>query len=196
MELYLYTVYFDVCQWLGVRVKETIEEGRLVPDELVMNVLLERIDESDCAGGFILDGFPRTREQAALFDLCLSASEHPKQNLCRMVVRLVVSQHCLVKRLAGRQICPKCQTVYGIHFHQPRVIGYCDNDASLLAVSEDDYEQTIAERLRNFDEQIFPIVAHYARHDCVLEIDGDRPPDEVALEILKAIPEGWRAVIS
>jgi adenylate kinase len=181
---------------LGRRVKETIEDGGLVADELVMNLLLARIDESDCARGFILDGFPRTREQASLLDLSLSTQERAKQSMGRLVVRLVVSQRCLVRRLAGRQVCPSCQTVYGAHFHRPQVPDYCDKDASFLAMREDDHEETIVERLRNFDEKIFPIVAHYATHDCVLEIDGDRPPDEVTAAILQALPEGWRAVIS
>lgn len=124
-----------------------------MPDELVLSVLLERINESDCSGSFIIDGFPRTCQQAALLDMYLPVDAISKQNLRRMVVRLLVSQRCLVNRLAGRQICPMCQTVYGAHFHQPRVAGYCDKDASFLAVRKDDHEETVTERLRNFDEQ-------------------------------------------
>jgi adenylate kinase len=181
---------------LGRGVKKIMEDGRLVPDDHVMNMLIERIEEGDCAGGFVLDGFPRTPEQAALLDLCLSEQEDKKQSSRQLVVRLVVSQHCLLKRLAGRQICPVCQTVYGIHQHQPRTPGKCDADGCSLIARQDDREKTIAERLRNFEEQISPIIAHYAKHGCVLEIDGDRSAHEVTSGILRAIPEDWRAAVS
>ena len=177
---------------LGRRVKATTEEGRLVSDELVMNLLIERIDGADCAEGFVLDGFPRTRKQAALLDLCLSAQADARQNSQRLVVRLVVSQRCLLKRLAGRRVCPACRTVYGVHQHQPRIPGLCDADGSLLITRQDDHEEKIAERLRIFDEQISPIVDHYARRCCVLEMDGGRPVHEVTSGILRTIPENWR----
>lgn len=180
---------------LGRHVKAMMEEGRLVPDDLVVNMLIERIDEADCGDGFVLDGFPRTREQAALLDLCLSAQTDARRHSQRLVVRLIVSKRCLLKRLAGRKVCPVCQTVYGIHQHQPRMAGICDADGSHLITRRDDREETIAERLRIFDEQIFPIVDHYARWGCVLQIDGDRPVDEVTTGILRTIPESRRLAI-
>jgi adenylate kinase len=180
---------------LGRRVKATTEEGRLVPDDLVTNMLIERIDEADCAEGFVLDGFPRTRKQAALLDLGLSAHADAGQSSQRLVVRLIVSQRCLLKRLAGRKVCPACQTVYGVHQHQPKMPGMCDADGALLVTRQDDREETIAERLQSFDQQISPIVDHYARRCCVLEIDGDRPVDEVTSGILRTIPESWRLAI-
>jgi adenylate kinase len=112
------------------------------------------------------------------------------------VVRLVVGQQSLLRRLAGRQICSACRAVYSTHMCPSRIPGKCDVDGSSLITREDDREETILERLRIYEGQISAIVDHYSKYGVVLEIDGDRTVEEVTTEILRAIREPWRTVVS
>lgn len=168
----------------GRRVKSIMESGDLVPDSLVLSMLAERITQGDCANGFILDGFPRTREQAESLDLYLSARN---RTVAPLVIRLVVPQVSLLKRLASRHICPTCEASYSETIQPPRVWGKCDVDGTPLTARLDDRRETALERLRVYEEQISPIIAHYKKCDSALEIDGDRLVDDVTIEILRII---------
>lgn len=168
---------------LGCRVKGIMDAGGLVPDALILDMLGERITQSDCSGGFVLDGFPRTREQAESLDQYLSTVSGP----AALVVRLTVPQPSLLKRLSTRHICPSCGAGYSSSVQPPRAPGQCDVDGSSLMAREDDREETILERLRIYEQQISPIVGHYSQNDAVLEVDGNRPVEEVTAEIQRVI---------
>ena len=180
---------------LGRDVRKIMKNGNLVPDILMLNMLAARIAGVDCAGGFILDGFPRTQDQAESLDLHLSKQVGLEQRSQPFVIRLVVGGRSLLNRIAGRQICPACRTIYGTYLCRPCVSGKCDVDGAGLVVREDDREETILERLRIYEQQILPIVEHYSKHGSVREIDGDRVADDVTAEILRAMSEAGRAVL-
>jgi adenylate kinase len=169
---------------IGRYVKETMSTGSLVPDDLVLEILAERIQESDCVSGFIVDGFPRTQEQAQLLDKRFSI---PAGRISPLVVRLVVPHGVLLERLATRYICPACGTGYNKSALSPRVTGKCDHDGISLVVREDDRYETVFGRLRIYEEEISPILEHYSQHCPILHIDGNCLIDDVTSEILQGI---------
>jgi adenylate kinase len=179
---------------LGQKVSETMRTGSLVSDDLVTNMLYDRIQKTDCANGFVLDGFPRTYEQATQLDSCL-LQERTAYALSRLVVFIDLSQHGLSRRLAARRVCPECRKVYGTGEHVPRTPGRCDADGIQLITRDDDCGTTIEQRLRNFELQIRPILAHYAKDGCTLEVDGRRPANEVTSAILEEITWQWRTFV-
>lgn len=166
---------------LGQQIREIMDAGGLVSNALIVEVLADRVGHADCSRGLILDGFPRTREQAESLDGLLASDGSPWTVL---VVRLVVSHASVLERLASRQICPACGTVYGTAAMSPRRAGICDADGAALIVRPDDRRDTVLQRLRIYGEQIAPIVDHYARGNGVLEVDGNLPIDDVTDEIL------------
>jgi adenylate kinase len=170
---------------LGRRVKEILQSGSLVPDDLILDVLAERVVDSDCDKGFILDGFPRTRKQAELFDMSLSQWRTNFRRSTLIVIRLVVPRSSLIKRLAAREVCTTCGEVYSPQAHPRLVPGRCDRDGSILVVREDDRADTIHERFRIYEQEISPILEHYSKFDSVLDIDGDNAVEEVTAEILR-----------
>lgn len=171
---------------LGREVREIMERGNLVPDALVFDMLSERVAQNDCLSGFILDGLPRTREQAQLLDLYLSKEAKGRNSLSVMVIRLVVDRLSLVRRLTGRRICPTCGQVYSIHTRPPRTRGICDFDGCALVAREDDREGSILERLRIYEERVSSIV-DYLGHSNVVEVNGERRVEEVTEEIIKEV---------
>ena len=169
--------------------KGAMSKGSFVPDALVFDMLVKRIDKADCSEGFILDGFPRTLEQAELLDrhFSLRRASHEPPSLTLIMVRLIVSHASLLRRLGGRRICPRCAAVFNLHTEPPRLIGRCDFDGSNLVARDDDRDEAIAERVRLYERQTLGIVGHYAQHATQLEVDGDRPVELVTAEILRAI---------
>jgi adenylate kinase len=179
---------------VGRRVKAIMDQGNLVSDALVWEMLSDRVAESDCARGFLLDGFPRTREQAESLDSYLRKGRKCEPNA--IVVRLMVSQKSLLQRLAGRQICPSCGAGYSAHLRPAGVAGKCDVDGSPLIIRGDDRAAVTFERQRVYESQIIPILGHYSKHDAVLEIDGDRPAPTVTEEILNSISAARSTLVS
>jgi len=151
--------------------------GNLVPDTLVLDVLATRISEPDCAGGLILDGFPRTLRQAELFECGLLRSQFysndQKENL--VVLHLRVQNSTIVGRLSGRRICSRCSATYHVENQPPRVNGECDFDGSALTIRDDDRKATVLKRLRLYERQTVPVLNHYAETASLLEIDGEQP---------------------
>ncbi len=174
---------------VGQNAKAAMSSGALVPDPLVFELLVQRIDEADCSEGFILDGFPRTLEQAELLDrhFSLRSAGHQPRSLTLIIVRLIVSHASLLRRLGGRRICPRCAAVFNLHTQPPQLNGQCDFDGTNLVIRDDDRDEAIAERVRLYERQTLGIVAHYAQHAKQLEVDGDRPVELVTAEILGAI---------
>jgi len=148
-------------------IKGYMSRGELIPDQVVIELVKERLSQPDCARGYLLDGFPRTVEQAKAFD-SLDA------NLRLMhVIYLRVPQEVILERLLGRWTCPTCQAVYHEKTHPPKVPGVCDVDGTKLIQREDDKEETIRKRLDVYEKQTKPLIDYYRNAEILTEIDGN-----------------------
>jgi adenylate kinase len=172
---------------IGRQVKDLVEQGNLVPDSLVFDMLAERIDREDCAGGFVLDGFPRTFTQAKSLDLHLVKRQTDHPPLLPVVAHVVVDNRVIVQRLSGRRICSSCAAVFNVNINPPHVSGVCDVDGAPLLTRQDDREETVRERLRIYEQQTLPVLTHYAMDGMVVEVNGERPIGEVTDELVRAI---------
>ena len=143
---------------IGRSVASLMQAGELVPDETVNRLVEERIDQPDCANGFILDGYPRTVQQAKLLAELLVL--RPVRTI---VVHLVVDYNIIIARISGRRQCPACGTVYGINSSAPNTVGVCDKDGAKLAVRDDDREEVVRERLRAYEQQTSPVLAFFKK---------------------------------
>lgn len=164
---------------LGLKAKGFMEAGQLVPDEVTIGLVEERIQKSDCKDGFLLDGFPRTPVQAdALADI-----------LARLglkldaVLNLQVPAEKLMTRLTGRRICKNCGATFHIAFHVPKVADTCDNCGQPLIQRSDDTEATVKNRLAVYEEQTAPLIAYYREKGLLVDIDGDQAMDKVLTDI-------------
>jgi adenylate kinase len=169
---------------LGQRVKAIMEAGQLVPDDIMIEMISDRIGKADCAKGFILDGFPRTTGQAEALDRMLASKG---LNLDR-VVELKVNDAELVKRIAGRFACAKCGAGYHDTFKQPKTAGVCDVCGSKEFVRrKDDRPETVSARLKAYHEQTAPLSAYYARKGLLSQVDGMAEIPEVFRQIEAAV---------
>jgi adenylate kinase len=165
---------------IGSDAEGLLKTGKLVPDEVVNELVDERLEEADCRAGVILDGYPRTVKQAqALMDLMARRGFRPA------VVHLVVDYERIVARLSGRRQCPVCGTLYSLKTHPPKVPGICDLDGAVLVTREDDREEVIRQRLSDYDSLTRPILAFFRDAGVpVFEVKGaSRMPEEIAAEI-------------
>lgn len=168
---------------LGLLAKSYMERGELVPDEITIRMILQRIEMPDCVSGCLLDGFPRTLAQAEALDKGLAdKGEHVDK-----VVYVKVSDEELMKRLGGRWLCRDCQTPYHLLTAPPKVPGKCDKCDGELYQRDDDKEGTIKERLRVFFAQTIPIVDYYRNQNKLIEVNGARGIQEVAKEIIPSL---------
>lgn len=163
---------------LGRAAQTIMAAGGLVGDTLVNDMLAARIECSDCSSGFLLDGYPRTVEQAEFLDRLVAT-----RGLSRPVVlHLDVPEDALIGRMTSRRQCPKCSRVYNLLHQPPRTAGMCDDDGTTLVTRKDDQEHIFRERLRAYDELTRPVLAHY--HDRnYFQIRGDRSPNYIFEEI-------------
>lgn len=168
---------------LGVKAKEYMTSGRLVPDELVLGMMRERIEQPDCADGFLLDGFPRTVAQAEALDAMLAAKQAPIDH----VVALVVDREEIVLRLAGRRSCSGCGRLYHEQFDPPADANSCDDCGAKLVIRDDDREETVRERLTVYDEQTAPVLSFYKSQGLLRAVDGLGPPEEVSARIASGL---------
>lgn len=171
-----------------------MERGELVPDELVEQMVAERLAQPDCARGFILDGFPRTVEQAKWLDKHLVENrffETAKGCKRLVVIQLAVEYTRLLRRLTGRRTCPVCGRIYNANTTQrSRVEGVCDIDGAALVTRKDDRDDVISQRLKNYRRQTLPMVNYYARKGLLVEIDGAADLDVITSAAVKAIEHG------
>jgi adenylate kinase len=168
---------------LGKTAKEYMDRGDLVPDEVIVGVIAERIDSSEALDGFILDGFPRTTPQAEALDAKLT-------ELGRAVTAVLlidVSDDEVVRRLGGRRTCEQGGHVYHVEFEPPRHEGVCDIDGSPLIVRDDDKPEVIRKRLETYHEKTEPLVAYYDSRSVLRRIAGEAAPDEVAEQIRRTL---------
>lgn len=161
---------------LGKLAKSYMEKGLLVPDEITIDMLLERI--ATCDRGFILDGFPRTMEQAQALDKALAEKPIDK------VIYVKVSQEELLRRLSGRWICRQCQAPYHLVSSPPKVAGRCDHCGGELYQRRDDTKETAQRRLGVYFAQTTPLISYYRRNGKLVEINGEKTIDEVNKELL------------
>jgi adenylate kinase len=167
---------------LGRKVKETMAAGLLVSDDILAEVIRTRTSQPDCNDGYILDGYPRTLEQARLLEEL--ASQQGKQI---RFARIVVSEEALSKRLTGRRACPKCGEIYNIYFRPPRVEGVCDFDGAPLTQRIDDHPDAVSRRLDEYKRSTAPLIDYYRQSGRLVEIDGELPVDEVFEKLLAAV---------
>lgn len=160
---------------LGLRAKEYMDRGQLVPDEITIGMLLERISRPDCQKGCLLDGFPRTLEQAEALDSALAQRGEQVDK----VIYIKVEPEELVSRLAGRWTCPTCGAVYHERNQPPRQPGVCDRDGTPLHQRDDDKPETVQRRLDVYFQQTAPLIDYYARAGKLVEVDGARPIEDV-----------------
>jgi len=158
---------------LGKRAQEYMDSGRLVPDDLVLDMLFDRVAKPDCARGFLLDGFPRTLPQAEALDKRLGTAT----SVC--VLDLRVGDRALVERLTGRTTCRECGHIHHVRNSPPKVAGRCDRCRGELYTRTDDELSTVEKRLAVYRDQTQPLQGFYARKNLLQEIDGERSPDEV-----------------
>jgi adenylate kinase len=164
---------------LGKSAKEYMDRGDLVPDELIVGIIAERIDSEEAKGGFILDGFPRTTPQAEALDAKLGELGRAVS----AVLLIDVSDDEVVRRLGGRRTCEAEGHVYHVEFNPPKVEGVCDIDGSPLIVRDDDKPDVIRKRLATYHEKTEPLVAYYEAKGVLERVDGAREPDQVTAEL-------------
>ena len=167
----------------GLLAKSYIEKGTLVPDGIVIKMILQRISEPDCSTGWILEGFPRTLQQAEALDQALAE----QGKYVNKTIYVEVPEDELVRRLSGRLICKKCQAPYHIQSSPPEVAGKCDKCGGELYQRLDDNEQTVKERLKVFRELTIPILGYYKEQDKLVTVKGNQGIREVAEKILSKL---------
>jgi adenylate kinase len=171
---------------LGMQAKEIMSTGQLVNDELVNQMVLQRLHEKDTRRGYILDGYPRTLDQANFLDATLASLELAP-NLPVVAISIVVAYDQLLKRITGRRICPTCKSIFNIYSHPPAVEGRCDVDGTHLSQRPDDTEPVFVERMKTFEVQTAPVVAHYRALGRFQEVNGDQSVDSVIAAIEAAL---------
>jgi adenylate kinase len=168
---------------LGNLAKEYMDQGKLVPDSLVIELVKDRLSKDDCKNGMILDGFPRTIPQAEALDEMLSEMNMPIDS----VINVEVPDEVIIDRMSGRTVCPSCGASYHKLFKIENVAGKCNECNSSLVQRDDDKEETVRKRLEIYHAQTKPLIAYYKQQDKVLDIDGVGPVDEVRARVKKAL---------
>jgi adenylate kinase len=163
---------------IGVKVKAILDAGKLGPDDLIVQIIKDRVSQPDCRKGYLLDGFPRTMNQA---------KELEKMTDVDLVLNIAVDHKALVERAVGRRICPKCAAVYHVKSNPPKKSGTCDKCGTSLVQRDDDKEETVQKRLRVYQEQTAPLIEHYRSKGKLVDIDGSRGIDGVFDQMVKAV---------
>lgn len=164
------------------RLRRILNSGGLVDDETVNRFLIDRITQEDCRTGFLLDGYPRTVQQARFFDRHLAQTRFGSP----LVIHLDVAPETLVSRISARRECPACGRVYNLFHKQPRQAGVCDQDRTPLLARADDDISVVARRIREFQEMTDPVMAYYEGRNYI-RLDGERTPDEIAFDIERVL---------
>ncbi len=164
---------------LGKKVKAIIDSGALVPDEVVLEIVDDRLKKDDCKNGFILDGFPRTIPQAEAFE---------KLGIDVKVVNFEVNNDLIIARLSNRRVCKNCKANYNVKFMPPKVDGVCDKCGGELFTREDDKLESITNRLEVYRKETEPLIAFYKKLDKITDIDSARDSKEVLVDFKKIFP--------
>jgi adenylate kinase len=168
---------------LGVLAKSYMDKGELVPDDVTIKMVMERIARPDCARGVVFDGFPRTQAQAQALDTAF-AQEKKKIGA---VLLVEVRDQVLIDRLTARWICPACGSVYNLLTNPPRAAGKCDKDGGALGQRDDDKPETVRRRLDVYRKQTAPLIDYYRAAGLLRETNGDQVIEQVTGEIVKIV---------
>jgi adenylate kinase len=168
---------------VGILARSYMDKGELVPDEITIKMILERINQADCASGCLFDGFPRTLHQAKVLDKVLKEQEKSIDK----AVYIEVPNEELVKRLSGRWLCRTCQTPYHIINSPPKTPGKCDKCGGELYQRSDDREETVKDRLNIFFAQTVPILDYYEKQNKLIRVNGNLGMRAVSKEIISAL---------
>ncbi len=168
---------------LGMEAKGFIDRGELVPDDVTIGMVKDRLQKPDCSKGALLDGFPRTPAQAEALDKMLSELK----GKIAIVPFITVPEDILIERLGGRLTCRAAGHVYHMKFHPPQVAGKCDLDGSELYQREDDKAETVKNRISVYTKQTAPLIEHYTKKGMLKEIDGSQPKEQVTEQLFAAI---------
>ncbi len=166
---------------MGLRAKSYMEEGKLVPDEVVIGIIQDRLQQDDCKNGFILDGFPRTIPQAEALDKMGVAIDK--------VIDLEVSDEAIVERMSGRRVCENCGASYHILYKKPEVEGKCGKCGGALIQRKDDHPDTVRERLRVYHEQTEPLKSYYEKQGKLRVVQGQDAVEETTRLTLAALED-------
>jgi adenylate kinase len=172
---------------LGKKAKAVMDSGQLVSDELVCDMVADRVARPDCARGYILDGFPRTLGQAEWLDGFLSARG---SKLPLRVIKISVDYDKLTKRLTGRRTCPICGTIYNMYFNPPKVNETCDKEGAKLIFRKDDSEEAIGTRLKAYEKETLPLTDYYRKRGLLVEINGDAAAEDVTGQLFGVLDKG------
>ena len=164
---------------LGQKAKEYMDTGRLVPDEIVIGIIRERLAEADCANGFILDGFPRTIPQAEALDRMGVTIDR--------VVDINVPDEVITRRVSGRRVCSACGASYHIEYKKPRVDDVCDKCEGTLVQRKDDHPDTVKQRLDVYHEQTEPLKGYYAKAGKLVTVEGQEAVEDTTRLTLAAV---------
>jgi adenylate kinase len=168
---------------LGLKAKVYMDRGELVPDDVTIAMVMERLKRPDCAGGALFDGFPRTIAQAEALDQALAERGHR----IGVVPYIAVPDEVLVERVSGRRLCRVCGEAYHVKFNPPKRPGVCDNDGGELYQRGDDRPETVRKRLQVYWEQTSPLIDYYRDRGVLVEVNGDQPIDAVAADLRAAV---------
>lgn len=175
---------------LGLQAKDVMARGELVSDNLLYDMVAQRLRQVDCEPGFILDGFPRNPAQAEWLDKFLEMEffDNLRRDKCLpIVIRIEVDYNQLLRRLTGRRTCLASGHIYNVYFQPPRVADTCDVDGSKLVIRNDDREEVIRERLTAYGLQTKPVAEYYERKGRLVSVNGDLPVDQVTEQVLRVI---------
>lgn len=170
---------------LGKKAKEYMDKGLLVPDELTCDLVVDRIQKDDCAGGFILDGFPRTIRQAEVLEEALTGLGQKVD----VAMDIVVPDENIVERMAGRRSCVGCGATYHVVFNPTKTEGICDVCGEKLILRDDDKPETVQKRLAVYHEQTKPLEDFYAARGVCREVDGTQSMEKVFADIMNILGE-------
>ena len=168
---------------LGAKAKEYMDKGLLVPDELVCDLVVDRIQQSDCENGYILDGFPRTIPQAEALTNALNAIGQKMD----FAINIEVPDENIVQRMSGRRACVGCGATYHVVYNPTKVEGVCDACGEALILRDDDKPETVKNRLNVYHDQTQPLIDYYTKEGILVEVDGTKAMDEVFSDILKVL---------
>ena len=170
---------------MGILANSYISKGELVPDEVTVGLVKERLAQEDCKNGFILDGFPRTLPQAECLDqICLELNIK-----LDYVIDIEVSTEDIIERLSGRRVCKSCGASYHITLNKPKVEGVCDICGGELYTRKDDNKESVAVRIYTYQEQTTPLINYYKNKGILLEINGQQDINDVFKEIVNKLGE-------
>jgi len=170
---------------LGLEAKSFMDKGELVPDEVTIGIVKERLSMKDCEKGYLLDGFPRTIVQAEALKKLLKEINRP----LTAVINLAVDEEKLIDRIAARRVCPKCGASYNLYTKQSKVDGKCDNCSSELILRDDDKPESFKVRLQAYKAKTLPLVEYYRKENLLTEVDGLASINEVFTSIQKVLKE-------